>query len=74
MKHILSKSTFMYECQCQKRLFLHKFEPELSNPIDEQQQAIMDIEISSLEKKLSKSKMLKQGMMQELLTGRVRLV
>ena len=34
----------------------------------------MDNEIISLEKKLSKSKMLKQGMMQELLTGKIRLV
>lgn len=34
----------------------------------------MDNEITSLEKKLSKSKMLKQGMMQELLTGKIRLV
>jgi type I restriction enzyme S subunit len=34
----------------------------------------MDNEIASLEKKLSKSKMLKQGMMQELLTGKIRLV
>ena len=34
----------------------------------------MDNEISSLEKKLSKSKMLKQGMMQELLTGKIRLI
>ena len=40
MKHILSKSTFMYGCQCPKRLFLHKFEPSFSNPDDEQQQAI----------------------------------
>jgi len=34
----------------------------------------MDNEITSLEKKLSKSKMLKQGMMQELLTGKIRLI
>lgn len=34
----------------------------------------MDNEIASLEKKLSKRKMLKQGMMQELLTGKIRLV
>ena len=34
----------------------------------------MDKEIISLEKKLSKSKMLKQGMMQELLTGKIRLL
>lgn len=37
---------------------------------------LLDIntEIELLEKKLSKSKMLKQGMMQELLTGKIRLV
>ena len=35
MSHILSKSTFMYGYQCPKRLFLHKFAPELRNPLDE---------------------------------------
>lgn len=34
----------------------------------------MDAEISALEGKLSKARQLKQGMMQELLTGRIRLV
>ncbi len=34
----------------------------------------MDIEIEALEKKLEKYKMLKQGMMQNLLTGKIRLV
>jgi type I restriction enzyme S subunit len=34
----------------------------------------MDTEIEALEKKLEKYKMLKQGMMQNLLTGRIRLV
>ena len=34
----------------------------------------MDAEIEALEKKLEKYKMLKQGMMQNLLTGRIRLV
>ncbi|MEP7321601.1 MAG: restriction endonuclease subunit S [Saprospiraceae bacterium] len=34
----------------------------------------MNIEISALEKKLEKYKMLKQGMMQNLLTGKIRLV
>lgn len=34
----------------------------------------IDKEIAALEKKLSKSKMLKEGMMQELLTGKIRLV
>lgn len=34
----------------------------------------MDAELSTLESKLSKARQIKQGMMQELLTGRVRLV
>jgi type I restriction enzyme S subunit len=34
----------------------------------------MDSEIAALEEKLTKAKALKQGMMQELLTGRIRLV
>lgn len=34
----------------------------------------MDAEIDALEAKLSKARLVKQGMMQELLTGRVRLV
>ncbi|MFV0152546.1 restriction endonuclease subunit S [Empedobacter falsenii] len=34
----------------------------------------MDAEIEALEQKLAKAKQIKQGMMQELLTGRVRLV
>ncbi len=34
----------------------------------------MDAEIASLEAKLAKARRLKQGMMQELLTGRIRLV
>ena len=34
----------------------------------------MDAEITTLEAKLSKARQLKQGMMQELLTGRIRLI
>lgn len=34
----------------------------------------MDTEITTLEAKLTKARQLKQGMMQELLTGRIRLV
>lgn len=34
----------------------------------------MDAEIAALEAKLTKARNLKQGMMQELLTGRIRLV
>lgn len=39
-KHILSKSTFMYGCQCPKRLWLHKYRPDLRDEMDEAQQAI----------------------------------
>ena len=34
----------------------------------------MDSEIQTLEQRLAKTRQLKQGMMQELLTGRIRLV
>lgn len=34
----------------------------------------MDAEIDALEAKLAKARQLKQGMMQELLTGRIRLI
>jgi type I restriction enzyme S subunit len=34
----------------------------------------MDAEISALEQKLAKARQIKQGMMQELLIGRIRLV
>jgi type I restriction enzyme, S subunit len=34
----------------------------------------MDAEIAALEQRRDKTKLVKQGMMQELLTGRVRLV
>ena len=49
-------------------------------PTIEEQEAIstilsdMDSEITTLEEKLSKARQLKQGMMQELLTGRIRLI
>ena len=36
--------------------------------------ADMDDEMTTLEAKLAKARMIKQGMMQELLTGRIRLV
>lgn len=39
-KHILSKSTFMYGCQCPKRLYFHKFRADLRNPEDEEQTSI----------------------------------
>lgn len=39
-KHILSKSTFLYGCQCPKRLFLNKFRPDLRNPEEEEEQSL----------------------------------
>ena len=53
---------------------------EISYPNPEEQTAIaqilsdMDAEIEQLEQKLAKYRMIKQGMMQELLTGKTRLV
>ena len=54
---------------------------KLSITLDyEEQKAIADIlsdmdnEIEQLEKKLSKTRLIKQGMMQQLLTGKIRLV
>jgi len=40
MRHLLSKSTYVYGCQCPKRLYLHKFKPELKDEEDEEQTAI----------------------------------
>lgn len=47
--------------------------------IDEQNQIVdilanMDSEIEALEQKLAKYRQVKQGMMQQLLTGKIRLV
>ena len=54
---------------------------EVRIPIDKPEQAAiaavlsdMDAEIAALEDKLAKARNVKQGMMQELLTGRIRLV
>jgi type I restriction enzyme S subunit len=53
---------------------------QISLPIIEEQNRIadvlfdMDLEILKLEDKLEKQKQLKQGMMQSLLTGKIRLV
>jgi hypothetical protein len=41
-KHVLSKSTYMYGCQCPKRLHLHKYQPELKDPVDERVQYVKD--------------------------------
>jgi type I restriction enzyme, S subunit len=58
---------------------VHDYEV-LVPPTTEEQAAIaeilsdMDAEIAALEQKCEKTRLLKQGMMQELLTGRIRLV
>lgn len=39
-RHLLSKSTFMYGCQCPKRLWLHKYKSEVRDEEDEAQTAI----------------------------------
>lgn len=64
----------------QKRITPSDFlEYEIALPEKDEQEAIaqvlsdMDSEIEQLEKKLAKYQQIKQGMMQELLTGRIRL-
>jgi type I restriction enzyme S subunit len=58
--------------------WLKRFAVQLPNM--EEQTAIatvlsdMDTEIESLESKLAKAREIKQGMMQELLTGKIRLI
>src|SRR5262249_46141658 len=54
---------------------------EFDSPRDEAEQTAiaailsdMDAEVAALEEKLAKAHQIKQGMMQELLTGRIRLV
>lgn len=39
-RHALSKSTFMYGCQCPKRLWLHKFQPEVRDEMSEAQASV----------------------------------
>lgn len=39
-RHQLSKSTFIYGCQCTKRLWLHKFKPDVRDEEDPAQTAI----------------------------------
>ena len=53
---------------------------ELAFPVPEEQATIatiladMDAELQALEQRLSKTRQIKQGMMQELLTGKTRLM
>ena len=63
-----------------KRYYISEYQHlEMPMPSPSEQTAIitvlsdMDLEIAALEAKLSKARAIKQGMMQELLTGRIRL-
>ena len=65
----------------QANLNLEKIKPfEIATPTLDEQTAIaevlsdMDAEIMALEQKRDKTKLIKQGMMQELLTGKTRLI
>jgi type I restriction enzyme S subunit len=78
----LNKSVLMGKAGTTATLMLSKAEfslIEFSFPPLEKQQEIaeilssMDLEIESLENRLQKARQLKQGMMQDLLTGKVRL-
>lgn len=58
---------------------VHAFKVEI--PVDKDEQAAiatvlsdMDTELAALESRLAKARQIKQGMMQELLTGRIRLL
>ncbi|MBP6334454.1 MAG: DUF2779 domain-containing protein [Bacteroidia bacterium] len=42
MRHVLSKSTFLYGCQCPKRLYFYKFRKDLIGEISVAQQAVFD--------------------------------
>lgn len=64
-----------------KRYWISEYQSlEIKFPSDKEQTVIaeilsdMDAELAELEKKLEKAQAVKQGMMQELLTGRIRLV
>src|SRR5688572_5356560 len=45
-RHILSKSTFMMGCQCPKRLWLYKFQPDSADEVDEAQASLFQTGIN----------------------------
>ena len=73
--------TIKFDSKDHKRYWISEYQNiEVKVPKQDEQTRIaqiisdMDTEIEALEKKLDKHKMIKQGMMQNLLTGRIRLV
>jgi type I restriction enzyme S subunit len=90
LAYLCSSSSFCYQMELQATgtTGSHQRIPpsmaiaiEVNVPYNKAEQAAIantlsdiDAEINALEKKLYKAKLIKQGMMQELLTGRIRLV
>lgn len=76
-KQIVSKASYTTRALTNGRILSAVLLP---TPSKDEQSAIaaalsdMDTEISALETKLAKARLLKRGMMQELLTGRTRLI
>ena len=70
-----------FSISAHKRYYISEYQNlELEIPDFIEQTSIIDVisdtdyEITELEKKLTKTRQIKQGMMQELLSGRIRLV
>ena len=78
LQHLHSSKFFDYTMKAHPSVIRNEY--SLSLPPIEEQEAIaevlsdMDAEITALEQRLEKTKAIKQGMMQKLLTGRIRLV
>ncbi len=81
LSYVFSRMQMMpFQVRDHKRHYISEYQAlELAMPTHHEQTAIaailsdMDAEIGALEARLGKTRAIKQGMMQELLTGRVRL-
>lgn len=77
-KQVISKSTYTTRALTNGRILSSVSLPLPGAKLEQEAIASaladMDVELSSLESELSKARHLKQAMMQELLTGRIRLV
>ena len=75
LRHSLNEASGFPNSDASSAGNIERFEPALP-----EQTAIatilsdMDAETTALETKLAKARQIKQGMMQELLTGRIRLI
>ena len=78
LQHLHSKMSFDYQDKAHPSVIRKAYVVTIP-PVDEQTAIAavlsdMDADITALESKLAKTRQVKQGMMQELLTGRIRLV